>query len=311
MSNNIDTAKQLLANTETGPGILADPGIAHLIIHGNQVIGRHELPGIEVKAEEQEQGTRVVVTVKESIYISKPVHMCFGLMRPKGIQRINTTINIGKNSRLFILAHCIFPNAVDVRHIMDATINLGDDAECTYLERHIHNPNGGVKVYPTTVTKLGEKSRMKTEFELLRGRVGLIDMNYETDCGKSSTLEMTTRINATGDDIVIIHEGAHLHERATGVLASKVALRDRAKAEVHNKLVASGAYARGHIDCKEIVKDHAIATAIPIVEVNHPLAHITHEAAIGSVDFRQLETLMSRGLSEDEAVELIIQGLLS
>ena len=48
---------------------------------------------------------------------------------------------------------------------------------------------------------------------------------------------------------------------------------------------------------------------MPVVEVNHPLAHITHEAAIGSVDSKQLQTLMSRGLDEDEATDLIIEGL--
>ncbi|MCR4397120.1 MAG: SufD family Fe-S cluster assembly protein, partial [Candidatus Saccharicenans sp.] len=32
---------------------------------------------------------------------------------------------------------------------------------------------------------------------------------------------------------------------------------------------------------------------------------------IGSVDSKQLQTLMARGLSEDEAVDLIIEGLLS
>jgi hypothetical protein len=47
------------------------------------------------------------------------------------------------------------------------------------------------------------------------------------------------------------------------------------------------------------------------VDVKDPRAHVTHEAAIGSVDSKQLQTLMSRGLSEEEAVELIIQGLLS
>lgn len=65
------------------------------------------------------------------------------------------------------------------------------------------------------------------------------------------------------------------------------------------------------MDCKEIVQDQGQASAVPIVEVRHPKAHVTHEAAIGSVDNKQLETLMSRGLSEDEAVELIINGLLS
>ena len=94
-------------------------------------------------------------------------------------------------------------------------------------------------------------------------------------------------------------------------MTSKIAVRDNARAEVYNKLTASGAYARGHVDCKEILQDNGVATAIPIVEVSHPKAHITHEAAIGSVDNKQLETLMSRGLTEDDAVEMIINGLLA
>jgi Fe-S cluster assembly scaffold protein SufB len=64
------------------------------------------------------------------------------------------------------------------------------------------------------------------------------------------------------------------------------------------------------VDCKEIIKDQGRASAVPVVEVAHPRAHITHEAAIGSVDSKQLETLMSRGLDEDQASELIIAGLL-
>lgn len=35
------------------------------------------------------------------------------------------------------------------------------------------------------------------------------------------------------------------------------------------------------------------------------------EAAIGSVDSKQLETLMAHGLSEDEATDMVIEGLLS
>jgi Fe-S cluster assembly scaffold protein SufB len=65
------------------------------------------------------------------------------------------------------------------------------------------------------------------------------------------------------------------------------------------------------VDCKEIVQDEGVARATPIVSVEHPLAHVTHEAAIGSVDSRQLQTLMARGMDEEEAVDLIINGLLS
>jgi Fe-S cluster assembly scaffold protein SufB len=48
------------------------------------------------------------------------------------------------------------------------------------------------------------------------------------------------------------------------------------------------AHARGHVDCLEIVREWA-----------HPLAKVTHEAAIGSVDHGQIETLMSRGVAPE------------
>ncbi len=46
------------------------------------------------------------------------------------------------------------------------------------------------------------------------------------------------------------------------------------------------------------------------MHVTHPLAKVTHEAAIGSVDKKQLETLMAHGLSPEEAVDLIVRGIL-
>ena len=60
---------------------------------------------------------------------------------------------------------------------------------------------------------------------------------------------------------------------------------------------------------KEIVLGRA-ARAVPVVEVCNPTAHVTHEAAIGSVDSRQLQTLLSRGLT-GIVTDLIIEGLLS
>jgi Fe-S cluster assembly scaffold protein SufB len=53
-----------------------------------------------------------------------------------------------------------------------------------------------------------------------------------------------------------------------------------------------------------------VASAVPLARVVHPLAKVTHEAAIGTVDRKQLETLMARGLTPDEAVDMIVKGVL-
>ena len=92
---------------------------------------------------------------------------------------------------------------------------------------------------------------------------------------------------------------------------TKIALQDEAEAEVLNELTALAPGAKGHVDCTEIIKDDAVARAIPIVDVRDPGAKVTHEAAIGSVDSTQLQTLMARGLDEEEATEVIVQGMLN
>lgn len=285
--------------------------VARLFIHHHKVVGSHLLAGLNIKTKELSDGIKIDIVLEKGIKIDKPVQMCFGMLPKNGVQRIVMKIKIMDNSKIDVVAHCAFPNAVDVKHIMDAEILIGKNASYTYFERHIHGDTGGVKVYPNAKIKLLDNARFKTEFELLKGRVGLIDIDYEVDCGINSVLDMMARINGKSDDIIKIKETGYLKgDYSRGILTSRVAAVDKAKAEIYSKLTASGAYARGHVDCKEIVKDKGVVSAVPIVEVNNPKAHITHEASLGSVDSKQLQTLMARGLSEDEATDLIIQGLL-
>jgi len=288
------------------------PDIARLFIHHHKVVGSNLVPGLEIKTKEQKNGIKIDMKLRKGTIVEKPVQMCFGMIPKDGVQHIIMNIELKDNSKIDVIAHCTFPNAVNVKHIMDAKITVGKKASYSYFERHIHGEDGGVKVYPNAKINLLEHSKFKTEFELLKGRVGLIDIDYEVDCKKYAVLEMMARINGKKDDEIKIKETGHLNgEHSRGVLTSRVAARDKTKAEVYSKLTASAPYARGHVDCKEIVQDNGVVSAVPIVEVNNPKAHITHEASLGSVDSKQLQTLMARGLTEDEATDLIIKGLLS
>ncbi len=233
------------------------------------------------------------------------------MLPTEGLQRIVMHVEAEEDSFASVQAHCTFPNAVDITHKMDADVVIGSGATYEYFERHLHGAEGGVTVVPKTKVRVKEGARFKTEFELIKGMAGVIDFDYEVDCDAFSTLDMIARIIGRGHDRIRISETGHLNgEGAKAVLQSHLALRDSAFAEIYNTLTASAPHARGHVDCKEIVQGNAVAKAVPVVEVTHPLAHVTHEAAIGSVDSKQLQTLMSRGLDEDGATDLIIEGLL-
>jgi Fe-S cluster assembly scaffold protein SufB len=290
---------------------LRDPNTARLIINKDRVIEAKTVEGLTVNSEGIKDGVKISIFLAPETKVENPVHLCFGVTHKKAIQRIVLDIEIGKNSQIVIFSHCVFPNAIDVKHIMDANIRIGEGATYSYLERHVHSEEGGITVIPKSRIALKEGARLKTEFELLSGRVGKIDMDYETVSEKNSVMEMTAKIDGKGKDVIKIREVGNLvGEGSRGVLTSRVAVRDKASAEIYNKLVATAPYVRGHVDCKEIIQGDAVASAIPIVEVANPKARITHEASIGSVDAKQLQTLMSRGLTEEEATALIIEGLL-
>ncbi|MDD2352929.1 MAG: SufD family Fe-S cluster assembly protein [Atribacterota bacterium] len=308
--NKIDLTKELSKITETDD-IFKQPDIAHIFIHQHKVVQSHLLPGLKVDVKEFDDHVEVNTVVEKNTKIEKPVHMCFGMIPKNGIQKMVINTELMENSSASFLAHCAFPNAVDIQHIMNGDIKVGKNARFSYLEKHIHGPHGGVKVYPHATIHLSENAHYYSEFELIKGRAGLVDIKYEAICEADSVLEMIARISGKENDIINIKEIGHLSgERARGFLSSRVAATGSTRAEVYNKLTASAAYARGHVDCTEIIKDNGVVSAIPIVEVSHPKAHITHEAALGSVDSKQLQTLMARGLNENEATDLIIQGLL-
>jgi hypothetical protein len=96
-----------------------------------------------------------------------------------------------------------------------------------------------------------------------------------------------------------------------GFLRKGLLICDWERAYFKRRSVTAPSRARGHVDCLEIVTDQALAQAIPIVRVTHPLAKVTHEAAIGNIDQKQLETLMAHGLTPEQAVELVFSGMLS
>jgi Fe-S cluster assembly scaffold protein SufB len=292
-------------------GALADEGIAHLAANGHSIVSSHTVEGLSMEAQETRRGISARVIVREGVKISKPIHLCFGVLHKKGSQEILMDVKLEKNSSATFIAHCIFPNAEKVRHIMDASVDIGENAEMRYSETHYHGIHGGVEVVPKLAVKVGRNGRYFTDFTLTTGRVGKLAIDYVVDAGQGSVVELTARVFGHGHDDISIAEKVVLSgENARGLIKARVAVEDEATAEIRGITEGNAAGARGHVDCMEIVKDHAVAKAIPLVQVNNPLAKVTHEAAIGSVDKRQLETLMAHGLSPEEAVDVIVKGIL-
>lgn len=301
-----------LLNLAKIEGVLEDQETASLFIDSNKVLSSSGIEGLVLKLKEQKDGVDISVKLKDGVVVGKPVHFCFGMLQKARVQKINLNLTIGKGASMNVLSHCIFPQNDPSKHLMQGKIKIEEGGTFRYFEKHIHSEKGTSKVYPHATVKIGKGARFRTDFELIEGRVGLIDMDYDLFCEEGSSSDFISKISGRGNDIINIRERAVLlGENARAVLRSRIAARDETKAEVYNKIIAKAAGSFGHVDCTEILQGNGKVKAYPEVEVLHPLARVTHEANLGGVDNRQLETLMARGLSKNEAEDLIIKGILS
>ena len=291
---------------------LQSKDVAKLVIHENRVLSADGVKGIKIETKETETGVNVNFTVEEGAKILRPVHLCFGILPQEGLQEIIMKVNAKDNSEVHVIAHCIFPNAVKVIHKMDADIEIGNNAKFDYKETHYHGEFGGIEVIPKARVKVGKGGVWQSTFTLSQGLVGKLDYDFEVFCQDRAVAELVVKAYGKGSDDIKVWEKIHLNGiGARGLAKTRLVLSDKAKAEVRGETYGNAPYARGHVDCIELVNGtEAVARAIPIVSVTDDKAKVTHEAAIGSIDKKQVETLMARGLDEDEAVDVIVRGIL-
>ncbi len=290
---------------------LNQPQTAHVVLDGQQMLSRHTIPGVDIRSEESGEAVTIEIVVTPGMRVESPIHTCIGVTRPHGSQEIRLLIRLGAGASAEIVAHCLFPNAEKVRHVMDARVDLAEGAELRHREGHYHGPYGGVEVIPRAEVRVGARARYWSDFSLTTGRVGKLRIAYRVRVEEHGVAEITARVHGRGKDDIRIEDELFLAgAEARGIIKSRVAVQDDASSAVIGITHGEAAGARGHMDCKEIVRGRAVATAEPIVQVTHPLAMVTHEAAVGTVDQKQLETLMAHGLDPDEAVEVVIAGLL-
>ena len=309
--SELEELTRVLPMVGAEPTILEDERIAHVVGHGHHILSCRSVPGLRLNLEETPDAIVGRMTVQAGVTIAQPIHLCFGLAHPTGSQRIQIDVVVEERATAHVLSHCLFPVATAAQHRMQATIDIGPGASLTYTEGHYHGPHGGMQVLPHATISIGKGARYFSDFSLLSGSVGHLDIDYLVDVEEDGIAELSAKIFAHKTDRIALKEAVMLRgERSRSLIKTRVVLEGEARAEITGITEAHARGARGHVDCMEVVQGQAHASAIPIVRVFHPEAKVTHEAAIGSVNKKELDTLMARGLTPEQAVEVIVSGIL-
>ncbi|MGQ4874555.1 MAG: SufD family Fe-S cluster assembly protein [Promethearchaeota archaeon] len=286
---------------------------AKLLLDFNKIKGIEQVEGIILKGKEIDNGIIADIIIKEGTKLEDPVHLCFGVQKQSGVQLIFPRIIAEDNTEVTVQAHCSFPNANGLIHKMFGHFYIGNNCKFTYSETHYHGENSGALVAPVGYMYIGENSVFENNFNLTKGTPGKVKITLDIYAMKNSVIKSNIRaFGKCKKDSVRIRDAIYLEgERARSVLKMKAAARDGGEVLMYGITEANAPRCNGHVECSEIVLGKgSICRARPFIRATDPTSSVSHEASLGRFPQKWLDEIMSKGLTEQEAIEVLIEAML-
>ena len=252
----------------------------------------------------------VFLRVKKGLKIPMPLHLFFLIQNSAMAQAPHIMILAEEGSEIHLIEGCTSP--ILVRHSLHldmSEIFVGDGAKVKLSV--IQNWPEYVHTRPMTRAKIGKNAEfINTTVGLGTGKSNIASPKYWVDEG--GYVELNGIILGQKNYHVDLGGEMLLRGRGSrGLNATKSVIMDRATVITRGLIRAQAPSTRGHISCDALLMgpDARMETYPGLIsEVDD--AELSHEAAIGKIREEELFYLMSRGLREEEATQLIVKGFL-
>ena len=243
----------------------------------------------------------------KSVY---PLQACLYLEEDNLAQDVHNIIIAEEGSELHIITGCATaPHVTKGLHVGISEFYIKKGAKLTFTM--IHNWADKLAVRPRSVTIVEEGGLFLSNYVCMQP-VGTLQMYPAAHLvGEGAT--------ARYNSILVAPPGSEVD------VGSRVLLKAKGtRAEIVSRAITTGGkiIARGHInglvpeikahlECKGLIlSDDGVIHAIPELEGHKQEVDLSHEAAVGKIAQEELEYLMARGLTEEEATATIVRGFL-
>lgn len=221
--------------------------------------------------------------------------------------------HIGANANVIIMAGCGIHNDLhkDSEHDGIHRFYLEENAKVTYVEKHYGEGKGtGKKILnPTTEIYMKKGSSMNMDSVQIKGVDDTIRITKAT-LDANTTLEISEKIFTTGKQTAKTEFIVELNGENASVHVTSRSVAEGSSTQEFTSNITGNTKCYAHVECDAIIKDEGKVKAIPEIYAKNIDANLIHEAAIGKIAGAQLNKLMTLGLNEQEAEEVIIKGFL-
>lgn len=226
-------------------------------------------------------------------------------------QLVHNIIIAEEDAELNIISGCtIHGKAQKALHLGMSEFYIKKNAKISFTM--VHNWAKATEVRPRTVVSIDEGGTYINNY-IVMSPVKSLQTNPKFFLnGKNSHVYSQTLVYGKDASFLDIGGEAYLYgENSTAELVSRIVATDTAEVMSRAKIEGKAKGVKGHIDCNGLlISEGSIITAIPILDARNPDIKLTHEAAVGKISQEEIEYLLARGLSEEDARGLIIRGFL-
>ncbi len=252
----------------------------------------------------------IFLHVKSGLKVPVPLHLFFLIQNSAMAQAPHIIIDAEPGSEIHLIEGCTAP--ILLRHSLhldmtEAYIGEGAKVKLSVLQ----NWPEYVHTRPMTRAIVARDAEfINTTVGLGTGKSNISNPNYWVKEG--AYVELNSIILGQRDFYVDAGGEMHLEgQGARGMNSSKSVIMDESTVITRGIIRAEAPKTRGHISCDALIlSETAKMETYPGLVSEVDDAELSHEAAIGKIREEELFYLMSRGLREEEATQLIVKGFV-
>ena len=252
------------------------------------------------------------IYVPKGVHLEKPLQSYFRINNEKSGQFERTLIIVDEGADVHYVEGCTAPTySKESLHAAVVEIIILKGGKCRYST---------VQNWSTNIVNLVTKRAMCYEnasMEWIDGNIGSqVNMKYPACILAGEGAKGTCISIAVAGKGQFQDAGArmiHLASNTSSTIISKSIVKNGGVANYrgtvrHHKNAHN---CRSHVECDTLILDNiSKSDTIPNNEVKNNTSYIEHEATVSKISEEQLFYLMSRGISEHDATQMIIMGFI-
>jgi Fe-S cluster assembly scaffold protein SufB len=249
--------------------------------------------------------------IMPGVEIMFPLQSCLLITQKNLEQRVHNIIIAEEGSKAHIITSCVQHSTVPkASHLGVSEIYIKKGAMLNFTM--IHQWSENTLVRPRSAAEIADQATFVSNYVCMRP-VRDVQMYPTAYCnGEDSAVSFNNILYGNRNSLLDIGSKAILNGKGSKAeMISRAIARQASWMIIRGLIEGNNAECRGHLECRGLlIDDEALIQSIPELKARKRGAEITHEAAVGKISEKEITYLMTRKLSRDQAVSLIIRGFM-